>query len=29
MLLHPKHMFSLEWHITLYFQLDSCATKAT
>jgi hypothetical protein len=22
-------MVSLEWHITLYFQLDSCVTKAT
>jgi hypothetical protein len=28
-LLHPKHMFSLEWHITLYFQLDSCVKRAT
>jgi hypothetical protein len=24
-----KALFSLEWNITLYFQLDSCATKAT
>jgi hypothetical protein len=29
MLMHPKHMFSLEWPITLYFQLDSYATEAT
>jgi hypothetical protein len=28
-LMHPMHMFSLEWLITLYFQLDSYATKAT
>jgi hypothetical protein len=24
-----KAHVSLEWHITLYFQLDSCATNAT
>jgi hypothetical protein len=27
--LNPKHMFSREWPITIYFQLDSYATKAT